>query len=552
MNDLDSSLAEVRVLLQDGSLDEAGAKAQDLAREHQDDKRVQSLLQTLGRKRLTRGLAELRKQIAAGELVEAEEKAEALAEAHGEDEPLRELRATIDTRLKKTVPAQIKRLVKQDRIAEAEVVAERFAEDRKDDERFQEAVKRMKRRKHRNALEARLKMVEQGMNLLDSGKAAEALEVMERPDDVLSEEQATWVRVYVTALVRTGAFQAVVDLLEPHLAESAKLGPVIQDALGEAYERLNRTEDAQNLYRSQLFAQEVKIEGSLRSALAKAEDHKAIRIPNRSITQPMLDRLWSLADQSKWTREEWTIQVQRGLAAEAILRGLAFTTGEHAREMGDIVHVHDYDGLLDLSRAGKPCVAVGTHLGPIMAIVPVMHHYAIPAAIMTGLPMPSEFQTEHIKFIYTKRRSLATMREMDKAVAEGRVLCMAVDVDEGLGSGDKGYSFTIFGHKVRVFSLVTRIIHRYQLPSFVTPMLFKDDGIDATAIPLPEPREGEDQDSFAARWWQAYMDHYVAVLKGDPRNLTIFGGMVYRALTKNEESLEGARELPISIGEPLD
>lgn len=552
IKDLEADLAEITQLAQSGSLDEAKAKAESLSNMHQDDKRLKELLASVERKRLNQRLTGIRKMLSAGDLLEAEAKAKALEEAHGDNERLRDLQASIEKKLLKVLPAQIIRLAEQGRFDEAEALVARFNEQRKDDPQFLKAVKRLERRKHRTAVEAHRKTIEQGRTLLEAGDAAAALKIMRRPDDVTSERQANWVRLYVSALAQTGAYQEIVDLLEPHLAESGKLGPRVQDTLGEAYERLDRVEDAQNLYRSQLFAPEVAIEGSLRSALSRAEDFRPVKVPNRSFPQQMLDRLWSLADQSKWNREDWTTLVRRGLAAEEILRGLAFSTGKHAEEMGEIVHAHDYDGLLDLSRAGKPCVAVGTHLGPIMAIVPVMKHYAIPAAMLTGLPMPNEFQTDHIKFIYTKRRSLATLREIDKAVGDGRVLCMAVDVDEGLGSGDKGYAFEIFGHKVRVFSMVTRIIHRYKLPSFVTPMLFKDDGIDATAITLPEPREDEDQDAFAARWWQAYMDHYLKILEGDPRNLTIFSGMVYRALNKSQESLEGARDLPISIGKSLE
>lgn len=552
MNDLDSEIGKVETLMLEGSLDEASSQAEALLHKHGKSKRVQSLLNAVKRRQLNRGMAEVRKLNSSGKAAEADILVRALAETHGENEKLGELQALIEVRLRRALPGQIILLVEQGMITEAEALVERFGEERKDDERYKEAIKRLERKKHRIALDAQQRMIAKGKALLEAGQPAKALEEMRRPDDITAEKRVTWVRTYVMALRETGAFQEIVDLLEPHLGESGNLGPLVQDALGEAYERLGRVDDAQKLFRSKLFVPEIKIEGSLRAALMRAEEIKPIKLPNRGITQPLLDRFWALADQTKWKRDEWTNQIRRGLASQAILRGLAFTDSAHAQELREIVQVKSYDNLLALSRAGKPCMAVGTHLGPVMAIVPVLQDYAIPASIMTGLPMPSELQTEYINFIYTKRRSLATLREIDKAVSNGRVLCMAVDVDEGLGDGDKGYSFPIFGHEVRVFSMVTRIIHRYKLPSFLTPLVFKDDGIGATAISLPEPGDGEDADSFAARWWQAYMDQYVQLLKGDPRNLLIVGGMVYRALTKNAESLEGARALPISIGEALD
>jgi lauroyl/myristoyl acyltransferase len=109
----------------------------------------------------------------------------------------------------------------------------------------------------------------------------------------------------------------------------------------------------------------------------------------------------------------------------------------------------------------------------------------------------------------------ASTRNILQPLRNGTVIAWTVDSMVG-----DTYSVDFLGRELRLNAMAPRIAQRHASASFWCYPHWRGERVAFEIERLPEPRDGEDVDSWAARWYAPYLDKLEQVVRGDPRNIT--------------------------------
>ena len=107
------------------------------------------------------------------------------------------------------------------------------------------------------------------------------------------------------------------------------------------------------------------------------------------------------------------------------------------------------------------------------------------------------------------------------SVREGYAVVIAVDGAINLGAPRIRFE----GQEITYSSFAARSAHRLGVPSVFCAPRWEGDRIGFVIERLPDPEEGEDADTHADRWRDAYLDSLKRFLGGAPENLRLSGGI---------------------------
>ncbi|MEQ8653352.1 MAG: tetratricopeptide repeat protein [Kiloniellales bacterium] len=354
--------------------------------------------------------------------------------------------------------------------------------------------------------------------------------------------------IYSQCLERTGAWQAIIDYLEPGIKAGYPLPVGAQDALSAAYIKQGRKEDAESLYDSIVKAQGPQLSNDLSADIARARELFPLVLPNSEMSQTALDRLWSFADQGTWSRTEWTDRIRWGYSCQRVMMTLVMSRFKEAGTLMKLVEHCDLEPIEAEIAAGRSLVLTGGHVGAGPTVIAALVEREIPTVVLSRYATPESQLPGNVRCITASSHPLSTFRAIRDALSEPRVLVVAGDVDRDLDLSDSGYIVTLFGNDVVAQSMPPWLAHQNRLSTYWVQALFHGDRvrISSSKMLTPEPKK-ELKDAFAARWYDIYLRRFLGLLRAEPANLYMVNGPVFRALLDKPESMGSAKRLPIKL-----
>lgn len=390
-----------------------------------------------------------------------------------------------------------------------------------------------------------------GRALLEQGRGGEFCSAL-TPSAIPGGGSTTalW-NVYARSLEQAGRWQEIVDWLEPVVTGGGEVSPGVFEALSLAYNRLGRTDKAEEIYRKLSQGLSKIVPDDLVTGLKDARSAGPSSLPNSTLTAHVLDRLWELADQTKWTREAWTDRLRWGGGAQRILRNLIMVRSKRAHEVVALTDYVDMAAYKQAVASGRSCLITGAHYGAYGAVAAMFMDSGVPTCLLSKFAIPQEDLPDNVVRVTASSHPRLFVKAIQQAVSEGRIIIVSGDIDTDLGAADKGYRLNLFGQDVSVASMPTRLAYQFKLPSIWLEGLFAEDRFQVRSrMLMPPPRDGERRDAFAERWWAAYLDEMTRVLRYDPSNLYFESGPVRRALLQTRGYASWGATLDVKVNWP--
>jgi len=389
-----------------------------------------------------------------------------------------------------------------------------------------------------------------GRALLELGRPAEFCEEVEPPTFPLSANTRSLAGILALSLAKAERWERLIDWLEPSVRAGAKLPDTLQRVLLNAYQRSGRTADAKRAFESLVDSWSVDAPASLTEGLKSAAKYGPPRLPDKKMTEEIIENLWALADHRKWTRAEWLEWIRWGAGAGELLKIFTMKSPENRIEISKYVESYEIEDLRSHVSAGNAVVLTGAHIGPFQASLGALSAVNLPVTVVTNLFVPDDGNRTSIETVHLGSSRLDMVRGLYGAVRKGRAIVIPADNDHRMNAEDIRYRIRLFGTYVNVSVFPPRVAYRHRLRTYWLESCFTDSGFSVSAKRMVEPNDGEGRDEFVARWWGDYLSKYVRYLRGDPRNLYLRTGPVRRAWLGVDEPVHQSRELPLDFELP--
>lgn len=390
-------------------------------------------------------------------------------------------------------------------------------------------------------------LVIKGQALLRLNRAQDYCREVTPPPLSDFKRSAGAIGIYAQCLEQSGAWQAIIDYLEPGITAGHPLPGGAQAALSAAYIKQGRREDAESLYDSIVKAQGPQLSNDLSADIARARELFPLVLPNSLMSQTALDRLWSFADQGTWSRTEWTDRIRWGYSCQRVMTTLIMSRFKEAGTLMKLVDHCDLEPIKAEIAAGRSLVLTGGHVGAGPAVIAALVEREVPIVVLSRYAIPDRLLPRSVRCITASSHPLRTFRAIRDALSEPSALLLAGDVDRDLNLSDSGYIVTLFGKDVIAQSMPPWLALQNRLPTYWAQALFHGDRIRIVANKMLTPEPREPKEAFAARWYDQYLRRFLGLLGTEPSNLYMVSGPIFRALLDNPDSMGSAKRLPIDL-----
>lgn len=353
--------------------------------------------------------------------------------------------------------------------------------------------------------------------------------------------------IYAQCLEQSGAWQAIIDYLEPGIKAGHPLPGSAQAALSAAYIKQGRRVDAESLYDSIVKAQEPRLAKDFSENIARIRELFPLVLPDSKLSQTALDRLWSFADQGKWSRAEWTDRICWGHSIQRLMLAWILSDLHRTSEIMKLVEHCDLDAVEAEIAAGRSLLLTGGHMGAFPAILAAFAEREVPSILVSRYAIPQARLPRNMMCLTASPHPLTTYRAIKDGLSEPRVLLLAGDMDRYLGQSERGYTVTLFGNDVLAPSTPPWIAYHTNLETYWSQAMFHGNRIRITASKMIAPEPGESKEALATRWQGSYLKRYLALLRSDPSNICMQGGPVLRALNGEAQDFGSSIRLPIDL-----
>jgi len=243
-------------------------------------------------------------------------------------------------------------------------------------------------------------------------------------------------------------------------------------------------------YRARILETQAKqlperLTDGLQALWQRARDH-----PLQSLE---LEWAWELADKSAWSRSEWQIAATWGKEASLFLRRWWESAPEKIDQIDALLDAADLSEVIAAMAAGRACLLVGAHVGPMAPGVSVLRA-KLPFRTY-GSANRDATDAEHPIPIVANR--FATMRSLVDNIRNGCAIGLMGDVPRAQDS----LSVEFLGRRVLLPALVPRLIQAHDLPAFWCCPLWRNGRAFLELERLPEPLRGEPRAEWSRRWF---------------------------------------------------
>ena len=286
-----------------------------------------------------------------------------------------------------------------------------------------------------------------------------------------------------------------------------------------ALSQAGRREEAAALFENFVEQRAERLPDSFEQGLERLwEEVQLVDIP-----KARLDWAWSLrSGNDGMTRAEWERAAKWGNLADHYLLDWLECRDDRVHEpmmrLADLGEAERRLGEIDKSRG---IILASAHIGPM---------YAGPLALeLLGLKLrwlastPSVARTAYAKSLISTsdQDDMQVAKAFMASVREGYAVVIAVDGAINLGAPRIRFE----GQEITYSSFAARSAHRLGVPSVFCAPRWEGDRIGFVIERLPDPEKGEDADTHADRWRDAYLDSLKRFLGGAPENLRLSGGI---------------------------
>jgi tetratricopeptide (TPR) repeat protein len=357
-----------------------------------------------------------------------------------------------------------------------------------------------------------------GETLLRAGSYADAVEPLKRACELapdLEHPRAMLAR----ALRHSGRFSEAADTLLQLVKDRPERLRWQRWAIA-ALSQSGRKEEASAMYDTYLGRRTAALPASFTEALAQLERN----LDQAPIPQARLDWAWSMrrggadVDRAQWERAaRWGHQIDHLLLEWLECRE---DRAEEAMSLlGDLGEAERF--FAPLLATGKGIVVATAHIGPMYAGLMALELLGIPSRWLSSTPGVSRASYASALISTADQNELQVGMECLRALQGGFAVCLAVD--GALNPSAPRISFE--GQDITFSSFAARAAHRLKLPSVFYAPCWVDGKVVQSLAMLPEARDGEDVEAYAARWQQAYLSMLREHVAGAPENLRLSGGL---------------------------
>lgn len=357
-----------------------------------------------------------------------------------------------------------------------------------------------------------------GETLMAAGRYADAIEPLGQACELapkLEHPHAMLAR----ALRFAGRLPEAADILV-ELTKRSPNSQRLQRSAIAALSQSGRDDEAGAMFESYLAKRTAALPDSFMEALANIDRN----LDQAPIPQTRLDWAWSMrSSDANIDRAEWERAARWGHQVDHLLLEWLECRDDRADEamslLGDLDTAERF--VAPLLASGKGFVIATAHVGPMYAGLMVLELLGIPSRWVSSTPGVSRAAYASALISTADRTQVQVAKDCLRALDEGFAVCLAVD-----GAPNPSAPRIDFeDQSITYSSFAARAAHRLRLPSVFYAPRWVDGKIVQSLAMLPEVRDGEDVETYALRWQEAYLAHLRAHIGGAPENLRLSGGL---------------------------
>lgn len=246
----------------------------------------------------------------------------------------------------------------------------------------------------------------------------------------------------------------------------------------------------------------------------------ALPLPKASV-----ERAWSMADQRRWSFEEWLLAAKWGGAARDLLRRWFIANPDEGAQIAALLEPADLS-VLEPARSGPVAgIVAGIHLSPVVPMFELFKSEGIPFRYLSTA-WAEQVNTASRMVIGLGRMKTRAVRELVNSVKQPGLVGIAIDTP----APEDRVRVQLAGCSVALSNLPPRLAFRYGCPTYWCTPLWRGSRVVLELARLPDPEPGEAETAFIERWMGAFARRFEPVMRGDPRNL-VPHSKVWRTLT---------------------
>jgi tetratricopeptide (TPR) repeat protein len=357
-----------------------------------------------------------------------------------------------------------------------------------------------------------------GETLMGAGRYADAIEPLQQACELapkLEHPRAMLAR----ALRFAGRLpEAAHILLE--LTKMAPNSQRLKRSTIAALSQCGREDEAGAMFESYLARRTAALPDSFMEALANIDKN----LDQAPIPQARLDWAWSMrSGAADMDRAEWERAARWGHQVDHLLLEWLECRDDRVEEamslLGDLDEAERF--FAPLLASGKGFVVATAHVGPMYAGLMALELLGIPSRWVSSTPGVSRAAYASALISTADRTQAQVAKDCLRALDGGFAVCLAVD-----GAPNPSAPRIDFeGQAITYSSFAARAAHRLRLPSVFYAPCWVEGKVVQTLTMLPGVRDGEDVETYAARWQDAYLALLRAHIAGAPENLRLSGGL---------------------------
>lgn len=324
--------------------------------------------------------------------------------------------------------------------------------------------------------------------------------------------------LYARALKQTGRYVEAAREFRVLLKLQPSSGRWQRYAAG-ALAQAGRRDEARALFDEFVLRRAASLPSSFEAGLERLWE----RVDTVDIPRPRLDWAWSLRNSNEpIDRAEWERSAKWGhLADHYLLDWLECRSGRVQEPMMRLAELDEVDEAFRQLDRSNGLILASAHIGAMYAGPLALELLGIRCRWLASTPSVARTSYARSLISTSDQDDMQVAKSFMQSLREGYAVVVAIDGAINLGAPRIPFE----GQEITYSSFAARTAHRLGTHSVFVAPYWTGDRIGFAFERLPDPVEGEDAETFADRWRDAYLQSLRSFLGGDPRNLRLSGGI---------------------------
>lgn len=354
--------------------------------------------------------------------------------------------------------------------------------------------------------------------LIRTGQTALAIPLLERW--LTRHPNLPYVRaLYARALRQEGQYEAASDefmRLATEKGITSKWNRYAAAALLQAGKR----SEAETVFERYTGAREVHLAETFEAGLASLNE----KISQVSLPVERFDWAWEIAGKHVGLeRPEWERRAKWGYLADNFLLDWLECRGNQADEpmyrLADIEHVEQFFNRLQLDERG--CIIVSAHLGAMYAGPVILSLLDMNCKWVASTPGVIKGGYGEKLISVSDKSEAEVVRACMQTLHRGQSIVIAIDGALNLAAP----TIEFHGQHITYSTFSSRLAYKMHLPTVFSVPVWKEGRIDFFMEKMVDPERFESLATFSERWKENYLQCVTNVMRSEPENLRLSGGI---------------------------